>query len=204
MSTRFPAEPCPLCNEGEWVAQEDGVHTFKHKRREHRVTGMHYALCNHCGTKGYLRGQMAANRDLIKVYQARLGNYFSPRDVLALREKYEISQEQAGTIFQCGKTQFSKWERGEVAPTGTASLALREALENPAFMKKMALRAKVTIDVLTERQSVSDSSVPAADFSWAWAGRLGYGTASNHNYWPTPTSDVTAPTVVEEDVLHAA
>lgn len=87
---------------------------------------------------------MARNKAKIDAYQRSIVGLM-PQDILALREKYMISQQQAAAIFQCGKTQFSKWERGEHAPTGPTAILLRKALENQELMRELAADARETI-----------------------------------------------------------
>lgn len=158
-SIKFQSEPCPICREGTWTPHADGVHTFSHKRKTHKVTGMHYVCCSACGTRGYLPGQKAENKRLIKAYEDTLPDYISPSKILSLREMYMISQTQAARIFKCGPTAFSKWERGVGAPTGPTALLLNMALEHPEFMQALATKTGEKIEVQFVEQA---ASVPVA------------------------------------------
>lgn len=144
---KFENENCPICGEGQWADHSDGTHTFRHKNKEHNVTGMHYALCDHCGTRGFLKGQITANKKRIAEYEDRLRDYISPSNILRIRERYDLSQKDAAKIFQCGPTQFSKWERGIVAPTGATAVLLRLALNDPEVMRKLAADAGVAANL---------------------------------------------------------
>jgi HTH-type transcriptional regulator / antitoxin MqsA len=150
MNTLFAPEPCPVCGDGTWKPYCDGTHEFRHGRRSHFVGGQHYALCDKCGTMGYLPGQRDANRLLMREYQNALPGYISPSDVLALREKYLLTQEQAGLIFGGGKQGFSKWECGKASPAGPTARLIRLALKLPDAMSALAAEAGIQ---LREKQS---------------------------------------------------
>jgi len=127
--------------------RRDRTTRFRYLRQEHVLEGQEHTVCLACGTSFFQPGQIERNNQRFRKFAAGLVKHIAPWDIVALREKYMLSQEQAGRIFQCGSaTQFSKWERGEVAPTGTAALALQEALENPEFMRRLASRAGERIE----------------------------------------------------------
>jgi HTH-type transcriptional regulator/antitoxin MqsA len=170
MSKIFKSETCPICDVGTWVPRADDVHTFKHKGRELRVTGLHYALCNHCGARGFIPGQIAENKRLVATYQLGLRDFVSPSNILELREKYQISQVQAAAIFSAGKTAFSKWERGLVQPTGPTAVLLKAALSDAGVMKKLAKEAGVSVALPIEPQPAAkfNANVSAGDLEMAW------------------------------------
>ena len=165
MTKKFNPEMCPICGKGEWIPREGGVHCFKHKKRTHRVTGMHDAVCSNCGTRGFIEGQIEENKRLIAEYERSLRDFISPDDIYAIREKYLLSQATADKIFCCGKNMFSKWERGDSTPTGTAALTLRRALRDESFMKTLADEAGEIIEFIGE----ADDRVQEID---QWAKRL--------------------------------
>ncbi len=142
----FQPRKCPFC-EGTWRAHDDGVFNFKHARHEYSVDGQHYAVCDNCSTEGYLPGQRDENRRMIADFQSKLPDYISPSDVLAVREKYRISQEVANKLFGGGKQGFSKWERGLVEPSGVTARLLKLALESPDVVRSLARMAAVTLDL---------------------------------------------------------
>jgi putative zinc finger/helix-turn-helix YgiT family protein len=122
---------------------------------EHVLESQEHTVCCDCGTSFYQTGQVERNNQRFMAFAKAIVKHIAPWEILEIREKYALSQEQANRIFQCGPTQFSKWERGEVAPTGTAALALREALDNPAFIKKLADRAGERVDIPYATESPS-------------------------------------------------
>jgi HTH-type transcriptional regulator / antitoxin MqsA len=145
------ATPCPLCGKNGWHPHNDGVYEFRHGRKSYSVPDQQYALCDHCGTKGFLPGQRDFNRSKIREFQQALLEYISPSDVLAVREKYCLSQSDASKIFGGGTQGFSKWERGTAVPAGTTARLIKLALAVPLAMQHLAEQCNV---VLTHEKAV--------------------------------------------------
>lgn len=145
-SIKFECERCPLCKDGTWRPHADGTYKFLYARKSYRVSGQHYALCDKCATRGYLPGQRAANQQLIFEFQRALPGYISPSDVLSLREKYLLTQEQAGMIFGGGKQAFSKWECGKATPAGPTARLIKLALKSPEAMTILSTDAGVHLN----------------------------------------------------------
>lgn len=152
--------PCPLCNHNTLVEVADLEHRFKYLKKEHAVKALKRTLCQTCGSSFQTPSQSLANKDAIESFTRELVGELGPREILALRERYSISQADATKIFQCGPKNFSKWERGEVAPTGATALLLKAALELPKLMQHLAAKAGIeiyssdTADRTTTRASI--------------------------------------------------
>ena len=139
---------CPLCDSSKVEIRHDRKAIYTYLKKKHVLEGQEHTVCTECGTSFYEDGQIERNNARFIDWSKGIVKDISPWEIRELREKYDLSQEEACRVFNCGsKTQFSKWERGEVAPTGTAALALKEALENPEFMNKLAKRAGVSIEL---------------------------------------------------------
>lgn len=137
---------CPLCDSSKVEIRRDRKAIYTYLKKKHILEGQEHTVCTECGTSFYEDGQIERNNARFVAWSKGIVKDIAPWEIRELREKYDLSQEDACRIFNCGsKTQFSKWERGEVAPTGTASLTLREALNNPEFMSKLARQADVKI-----------------------------------------------------------
>lgn len=152
--------PCPLCNQHTLVEVADIEHLFRYLKKEYAVKGLERTLCQSCGSSFQTPSQSLANKEAIECFTRKLVGELGPREILALREKYSITQADATKIFQCGPKNFSKWERGEVAPTGATALLLKAALELPKLMKHLAAKAGIeihssdTTDRTTTRASI--------------------------------------------------
>lgn len=145
MNNIFKSENCPICELGKWEPKADEVHLIRHGRKTFEVDGLHYAICNKCGTRGYLPGQRKANQLLVQKFQETLPWYVSPSDVLAVREKYQLTQKQANEIFGGGSQGFSKWERGLTCPAGPTARLIKTALKYPEVMVALAKESGVNI-----------------------------------------------------------
>lgn len=116
-------------------------------------------MCDKCGTRGYLPGQRDANQQSIREYQKALLGYISPSDVLALREKYLLTQEQAGVIFGGGKQGFSKWECGKSAPAGPTARLIKLALKFPSVMLSLTADAGIKLaETTSHSRRITDNN----------------------------------------------
>lgn len=154
MKRKYTSELCPVCGEGTWHPHADGTYTFRHGRKEHKVIGQHYARCDRCDSRGYLPGQREENRRLIRAYQANLPGYISPSDVLAVREKYLLTQADAARIFGGGLQGFSKWERGKASPAGPTARLIKLALKHPEVMCDLAKEVGINLASVAQKDEV--------------------------------------------------
>src|SRR3989339_76748 len=146
MKKIFVSENCPVCGTGNWLPKSDEVYAFRHARKEYRIDGLHYAECNKCGTRGDLPGQRKENQQLVQKFQEALVGYISSSDVLALREKYQLTQKYANVIFGGGTQGFSKWERGISSPAGPTARLIKLALKYPEVMNALVKEVEVSLE----------------------------------------------------------
>lgn len=146
---------------------------FRYGQHKHIVEGLSHAICDRCGTSGYLPGQLAENNNRIKAFQKALVKIMGPSDILELRAKYSLSQAQAAKIFGGGANAFSKWERGEVIPNESTAKLLKLALESEAAMESLAKDAGVKLTPDTGSEELLNG---APLTGWLW-NKLGPVTA---------------------------
>lgn len=154
--SQFPPIPCPICQTGEMRPFSDGTYEFRYARKTYRVTGQHYAQCDGCGATGYLPNQRETNSLAIREFQKSLPDYVSPSDVLALREKYSLTQKQANLIFGGGANGFSKWERGTGEPAGLTARVIKAALRSPETLTILADIAGVDFPIEKEKVALPE------------------------------------------------
>lgn len=140
-------EQCPICDSPRVDIRHDRSMRYRYLKKDHVLEGQEHTVCQDCGLSFYQPGQIDRNNQRFAAFEKSIVKGISPNEIRSLREEYLMTQDQAARIFDCGKTAFSKWERGEVAPTGPTALLLRMALENPGFMKSLADKAGETVDI---------------------------------------------------------
>lgn len=151
---------CPLCN-GALEIRRDRTYQFKFRGDVHTLDGLERLVCLGCGTGISSKDTAAHNQAAILAFQRSIAGEMAPIDVLALREKYGMSQEQAGRIFKTARRAFSKWERGEVAPNAGVANVLRLALDHPEYMRFMADKAGEHVDLPCSPQMVPHAELVA-------------------------------------------
>jgi len=143
---------CPVCSKGEFREYHDGRFSFKHGKKTYVLEGQAYARCNVCEVKGFLPGQRASNHLALTEFQKNLHDYVSPSDVLAVRERYSLTQNQATQIFKGGVNGFSKWERGVTFPSGATAMLIKAALKSAESMRTFADIAQVDFPIIDQME----------------------------------------------------
>lgn len=140
-------ETCPVCDSQQIEVRYDRNVRYHYLKKDHVLEGQEHTVCLDCGLSFYQSGQIDRNNERFATFEKSIVKGISPNEIRTLREKYLITQAQATRIFNCGETAFSKWERGEVAPTGPTALLLKMALEHPEYMKSLADNAGEAVDI---------------------------------------------------------
>jgi HTH-type transcriptional regulator / antitoxin MqsA len=94
--------------------------------------------CSACGEVEYL-GDMAdeTSRRAVVVIRAEDG-LLGPDDIIALREKYGLSQAALERLIGAGEKTVVRWERGTVAQNKTADTLLRVLGDHPEAVAQLA------------------------------------------------------------------
>lgn len=145
MAKQFDQDDCPFCTDGRLIPYSDGVRELTYKNKTKRQDNLHYSICNCCGLRGITEAQAEENKRLVAQFEDSLKDYISKKDIRRIRDKYRISQAEAGEIFGCGKSYFSKWETGDSAPTGPTAVFLKRALKYADVMQRLAEEVGVQI-----------------------------------------------------------
>ena len=145
---------CPLCN-GALELRKDRTYTFRFKAKAHVLHGLERWVCPACDIGVSGSDTAARNKVAIRDFERSIAGEMAPGDILELREKYRLSQEQAMRIFKTARRAFSKWERGEVAPVASVARMLRLALDEPEYMRMMVEKAGEEVDIPPPPKTVS-------------------------------------------------
>lgn len=147
MKKHLHLETCPVCDSQQIEVRHDRNVRYRYLKKDHVLEGQEHTVCLDCGLSFYQPGQIDRNNERFAAFEKSIVKGISPNEIRTLREKHLITQAQAARIFNCGETAFSKWERGEVAPTGPTALLLKMVLEHPEYMKSLADKAGVAVDI---------------------------------------------------------
>lgn len=134
---------CPMCNLGHLHAAER-VRTFEPhgKRIEVRLQTM---ACDACGATVTSAAQHAENLQALASRKAHYGNLLMGEEILALRKRYGLTQQQASKVFGKGKIAFSRYESETSYPDESTTLLLTLAIERPEVMRDLAEKACVEL-----------------------------------------------------------
>lgn len=156
---------CPVCGDGQLHEKADMTHVIRAGRRSYTVPNLKHWVCSNCETSICSPSQLNENAAAISQYEDKIPSYISPEKIVALREKYGITQAEAGKIFGGGPRAFSKYERGLVCPNASSAANLKRALNDPKFFASLAEHQNATASESAEPEhaispSGKDSAIP--------------------------------------------
>jgi HTH-type transcriptional regulator/antitoxin MqsA len=140
---------CPACRSAE-LARAEYVREFHPHRKTVAVTLL-TSRCPSCGTEATSAAQHSENLSRLKARKAEYNGLLLGEEILALRRRYGITQQQAAKIFGKGKIAFSRYENETSYPDDTATKLLSLAIAKPDVIKKLADDAGVTLPLWDAR-----------------------------------------------------
>ncbi len=128
---------CPMC---ECSVLKNITHEsqFNYKGISHSISQLNSTACKKCDFEFILPQQKIFNESLIRKKRREIDNILSAEEIKILREKLELTQEDAAIIFGGGKHAFSKYERGEVVQSIAMDRLMRVAFEIPEAFSVIA------------------------------------------------------------------
>lgn len=126
---------CPYCREEkEYVIEKRDVKEFRGKEIG---TYENVAVCSACKNDLYISELEDENTKRIYDAYRLVENIIKPEDIIALRNKYDISQRELTAILGFGKMTINRYERGGV-PTKSQSDYIKLLIENESkFVEKV-------------------------------------------------------------------
>ena len=140
---------CPMCNRGCLHAAER-VRIFEPHGKPIEVR-LQTMACDACGETVTSASQHAENLKALAVRKVHYGNLLMGEEILALRKRYGLTQQQASKVFGKGKIAFSRYESETTYPDESTTLLLTMAMERPEVMKDLADRARIDLPLWPER-----------------------------------------------------
>lgn len=118
---------CPFCRKDvEYKIEKRKISEFKGVEIDSYES---VAVCNICNQDLYIDEiEIENNQRIYKAYRKK-ANIISPKDIIELRKKYNISQRELTAILGFGKMTINRYERGGV-PTKSQSDYIKLLIEN--------------------------------------------------------------------------
>lgn len=134
---------CPACRSGRLhPAERMRVYQPHGKSVEVRLQTM---VCDACGETTTTAAQHSDNLRALAARKVHYGNLLMGEEIVALRKRYALTQQQASKVFGKGKIAFSRYESETSYPDESTTLLLTLAIERPEVMRDLAERAGVEL-----------------------------------------------------------
>ncbi|WP_123297560.1 type II toxin-antitoxin system MqsA family antitoxin [Comamonas sp. BIGb0124] len=137
---------------------------------------LHMRQCSNCGSEFTSEEDSRKNHRALIAHKRRTLDFVTAKRILALRNKYGITQKQAGQIFGGGPVAFSKYERDELCQSEQMDRLLVGAEEFPAFFALLCRRANVHVEGVNVLKGRSEMSTTTDAESNA--------NLTSHSYYP--------------------
>lgn len=140
---------CPACRKGRLTAATYS-RVFKPKGEPIEVQ-LKTSKCVACGETTTKASQHRENLNALAERKAHYGNMLMGEEILALRKRYGLTQQQASTLFGKGKIAFSRYESEASYPDESTTRLLTLAIEKAEVMKWLADKAGIKLPLWPER-----------------------------------------------------
>lgn len=122
---------CPVCGENALKQVEYSLN-LEFKGSEYTVDGFRRSVCESCESEVTNPDQSLHNKRVALEARKRAENLLSGLQIRAIRQGYNLTQQQAATIFGGGPVAFSKYEKGDVVQSASMDRLLRVVEAVPA------------------------------------------------------------------------
>lgn len=116
-------ELCPICGEGHVTNHVD---QFESEYKGHKaMLPSHYKLCDTCHSDFAGAPEGKLNKRAIMAFRKSVDGLLTGPEIVALRKKYGLTQDQAAKLFGGGPVAFSKYENDDVSQSESMDSLLR-------------------------------------------------------------------------------
>ena len=116
-----------------------------HPRGQVVVVELLTSRCPACGNEATYAAQHAENLARLKARKASYGQLLLGEEILSLRRRYGVTQQQAARLFGKGKIAFSRYENEVSYPDESTTDLLQLAIDRPEVVKWLADRKGVEL-----------------------------------------------------------
>ena len=147
--TKNTLPTCPACKKGQ-LHQAERIREYKPNGKNVLVQLL-TTRCDQCGVEKTLASQQKENLARLAARKAHYGKLLMGEEILALRQRYGLTQQNASTIFGKGIIAFSRYENEVTYPDDSTTLLLQLAIESPSAMKTLADKAGIELPLWSAR-----------------------------------------------------
>jgi len=109
-----------------------------------------YSRCTSCGEIVFDLNQAEAMERAAVGLVRREEGLLAPSEIEAIRARYGLSQAAFEQLIHAGPKTVTRWERGTVAPNGTADTLLRILRDRPDVVDQLARERGVPVRLARE------------------------------------------------------
>jgi len=142
-------ELCPICGEGHVTSLVEMVES--EYKGQTRMLSSHYQLCDTCHSDFAGASEGRLNKRAIMAFRKSVDGLLAGAEILALRENYHLTQEQAARLFGGGPVAFSKYENDDVAQSEAMNSLLRLVRRSEAAFWELVEEKSMTHELLLTR-----------------------------------------------------
>lgn len=144
-------ELCPICGEGHVTSQVEMVES-EYKGQTRRLPS-HYQLCDTCHSDFAGASEGRLNKRAIMAFRKSVDGLLTGAEILALRERYRLTQDQAARLFGGGPVAFSKYENDDVAQSEAMNSLLRLVRRSEAAFWELVEEKGMLAELAPARKS---------------------------------------------------
>jgi len=148
-NTTLPAHHCPACKQADMVEAAREKHFYPHGKQV--TVQLRISRCPKCAAELIDCAQRKENLERLSARKAHYNGLLMGQEILKLRVRYGITQQNAAKIFGKGKIAFSRYENEASYPDVGTTKLLRLAIEMPAVIKKLADDAGIELPLWAAR-----------------------------------------------------
>jgi HTH-type transcriptional regulator/antitoxin MqsA len=154
-------EVCPICGEGRVTDHMDQVEAEYNGHKGN--VPLHYQLCDACMSDSAGAVQMRANKRGMIAFRKQVDRLLSGAEILALRKRYALNQQQAARLFGGGPVAFSKYENDDVAHSEAMDKLLRLVLRSESVFWELVEQEGMTAELrhAMEHKDLAQEPKPA-------------------------------------------
>jgi HTH-type transcriptional regulator/antitoxin MqsA len=154
-------EVCPICGEGRVTDHMDQVEAEYNGHKGN--VPLYYQLCDACMSDSAGAVQMRANKRGMIAFRKQVDRLLSGAEILALRKRYALNQQQAARLFGGGPVAFSKYENDDVAHSEAMDKLLRLVLRSESVFWELVEQEGMTAELrhAMEHKDLAQEPKPA-------------------------------------------